>query len=189
MSLRIREHREAFFSKEVSNMLYLKEINYDDIEKEYLFVRAIPMDENGYTNEWSGCTREAFDEVVRKRIAYAKGEELPQGYVPETFLYLWDDDVIVGEFCIRHFLCDSLREGAGHIGYFIGKEYRRKGYATVGLRLTLEEAREIVPEEEIYLRVNKDNPASLKVMLKNGGRIDHEDEEKYYVRIKKCATG
>ena len=166
-------------------MLYLKEINFNDIEKEYLFVRDIPFDENGFTNQWHGCTRAEFDEVVSKRIAYSKGEELPEGYVPETFLYLWKEDEIVGEFRIRHFLCDAHREGAGHIGYFIGKEYRGNGYATEGLRLTLEQAREIVPEEEIYLRVNKDNPASLKVMLKNGGRIDHEDETKYYVRVAK----
>ncbi len=166
-------------------MLYLKEINFDDIEKEYRFVREIPVDENGFTNQWHGCTREAFDEVVRKRIAYSKGEELPEGYVPESFFYLWKEDEIVGEFRIRHFLCDSLREGAGHIGYFIGKEHRGHGYATEGLRLTLELARKIVPEEEIYLRVNKDNPASLAVMRKNGGRIDREDETKYYVRVGK----
>ena len=166
-------------------MLYLKEINFDDIEKEFLFVRDIPFDENGFTNQWHGCSRETFDEVVRKRIAYSKGEELPEGYVPETFLYLWKDDVIVGEFRIRQFLCESLREGGGHIGYFIGKEYRGRGYATEGLRMTLALAKKIVPEEEIYLRVNKDNTASLKVMLKNGGRIDHEDETKYYVRIAK----
>ena len=40
-------------------------------------------------------------------------------------------------------------------------------------------------EDEIYLRVNKNNPASLKVMLHNGGYIEHEDEQKYYVRINK----
>ncbi len=166
-------------------MLYLKEINFDDIEKEYRFVREIPFDENGFLNQWHGCSREVFDEVVRKRIAYSKGEELPEGYVPESFFYLWKEDVIVGEFRIRHFLCESLREGAGHIGFFIGKEYRQKGYGTEGLRLTLELARGIVPEEEIYLRVNKDNPASLRVMIKNGGRIDHQDETKYYVRVAK----
>ena len=166
-------------------MLYLKEINFDDIEKEFLFVREIPFDENGFINRYHGCSREEFNEVVRNRIAYSKGEDLPEGYVPETFLYLWEEDEIVGEFRIRHFLCESLREGAGHIGYFIGKEYRGRGYATEGLRLTLELARKIVPEEEIYLRVNKDNPASLKVMLKNGGYILREDIDKYYVRIKK----
>ena len=46
-------------------------------------------------------------------------------------------------------------------------------------------AKEIVPEEEIYLRVNKNNPASLCVQLHNGGYIEGEDEDKYYVRIRK----
>lgn len=31
-------------------MLYLKEINDKDIEKEFLFVRDMPIDENGLTN-------------------------------------------------------------------------------------------------------------------------------------------
>lgn len=47
----------------------------------------------------------------------------------------------------------------------------------------------IIPEDEIYLRVNKDNPASLKVMLHNGGYIKYEDEQKFYVRIKKDKKG
>lgn len=42
-----------------------------------------------------------------------------------------------------------------------------------------------VPEYEIFLRVNKDNPVSSKVMIHNGGYVDREDEFKYYVRIKK----
>jgi RimJ/RimL family protein N-acetyltransferase len=49
----------------------------------------------------------------------------------------------------------------------------------------LEVARTIIPEDEIYLRVNKDNSASLKAMLRNGGYIKTEDADKYYVRIKK----
>ena len=31
-------------------MLYLKAANFQDIEKEYLFVRDMPVDENGFTN-------------------------------------------------------------------------------------------------------------------------------------------
>ncbi len=36
-------------------MVYLKEANYEDIEAEYLFVRNIPEDENGFIrrNYWS----------------------------------------------------------------------------------------------------------------------------------------
>lgn len=166
-------------------MLYLKEANFDDIEKEYVFVRDMPEDENGLTNPWHSVSRETFEQTALKAmIDSAKGENLPEGHVPETFFFLWNDDEIVGQFRIRHYLCESLIEGAGHIGYFIGKAFRGNGYATEGLRLTLLEAAKIVPEDEIFLRVNKSNPASLRVMLKNGGYIHHEDDYKYYVRIK-----
>ena len=65
------------------------------------------------------------------------------------------------------------------------KKYRGRGYATEGLRLTLEKARQIIPEDEIYLRTDRTNYASLRVMQKNGGQIHHEDDIKYYVRIMK----
>jgi len=167
-------------------MLYLKEPNYEDLEKEYEFIHDMPDDENGFINELYGISRENFEkDGIKQMIAAAKGEGLPEGYVPETFLFLWDDDKIVGQFRIRHYLCESLRTGAGHIGYFIKKDYRGKGYGKEGLRLVLQIAGTIIPEDEIYLRVNKDNLASLNVMLHNGGYIEHEDEQKYYVRIKK----
>ena len=105
--------------------------------------------------------------------------------MPATTLFLWNDTEIVGLFRIRHYLNETLRNGAGHIGYFIAKEHRGKGYATQGLRLTLRYAENIVPEAEYYLRVNKENPASLRVMLKNDGRIVGETEDKILVRIPK----
>lgn len=167
-------------------MLQLKRANLEDIEREYLFVHDLPEDENDFTNSWHGVSRADFEAAaLPEMIAWSKGEGLPEGFVPETFLFLWADDEIVGQFRIRHYLCESLRNGAGHIGYCIGRKHRGKGYATEGLRLTLEIARGIIPEDEIYLRVNRDNPASLRVMLKNGGRIVSEDAEKYYVRIPK----
>lgn len=144
----------------------------------------MPVDGNGLTNPWYGISRKDFEQkATGQMIASAKGENLPQGYVPQTFLFLWKDHEIVGQFRIRHYLCESLREGAGCIGCFIKQEFRGKGYATEGLRLALQIAGSIVPEEEIFLQVDKGNPASLKVMLHNGGYIDHEDGSKYYVRI------
>ncbi len=167
-------------------MLYLKKANYKDIEKEFLFVREMPVDENGFGNKWNGISRKDFENIALKEmIAFSKGENLPDGMVPETFLFLWNDDEIIGQFRIRHYLCESLRTGGGHIGYFIKKEFRGKGFAKEGLRLTLEIARTIIPEDELYLRLDKDNIASLKVMLHNGGYIKREDAHKYYVRIKK----
>jgi len=165
-------------------MLSLKEANEQDIEKEWLFVKDMPEDENGLTNRWSGISMEDFrSQALPDMIRFSKGIDLPDWMVPETYLFLWQDDSIVGQFRIRHYLNDALRDGAGHIGYFIGREFRGRGLGTEGLRLTLETARTIVPEEEFYLRVNKDNPASLRVMMKNGGRIVGENEEHFFVRI------
>lgn len=84
-------------------------------------------------------------------INFSKGIGLPQGYVPETFYFLWDDDVIVGGFRIRHHLTPFLENLSGHIGQFIAKEFRGRGYCTQGLKMIIEEARKIVPENELYL--------------------------------------
>ena len=171
-------------------MIYLKKLNPEDMEKEWQFVRNMPEDENGLTNAWHGISRKDFEDTAfPAMMKFMEGKELPEGYVPETFLFLWKDDEITGQFRIRHYLCESLRTGAGHIGYFIAKPFRGKGYGTEGLRLTLEEAHRIVPEEEIYLRVNLDNPASLHVMLNNGGRVVGQDEGHYFVRIANPGKG
>ena len=109
-------------------MLYLKEANFENMEKEYLFVREIPADESGFTNPWPGVSREDFAQTaLLQMIAASKAENVPACYVPQTSLFLWEDDEIVGLFRIRHYLNDSLQNGAGHIGYFIKKEYRGKG--------------------------------------------------------------
>lgn len=166
-------------------MLYLKAVNWEDIEQEYLFTTNQPTDENGFTNKYEGVSREEFEKVVLPRlINNSKGIDLPEQHVPGTEFFLWEDDEIVGLFRIRHELNDFLREGAGHIGYGIKKEHRGKGYATKGLALTIEKAREIIKEDEIYMSVHKDNPASLQVQLKNSAYIHHEDDKEYYTRIK-----
>lgn len=166
-------------------MLYIKPANYEDIEKEWLFQRRIPSDENGFLNDYYDISREDFDTALETMIAQSEGEMLPEGYVPQTIYYLWDDDAIVGTFHFRQYLCQSLIEGAGHIGYYIAPEYRGKGYASQGLKLLIDDIKDAVLEDEIYLRVNRDNPSSLKVMLNNGGYIHHQDETKIYVRIRK----
>lgn len=166
-------------------LIYLKPANTNDIEKEFLFVRDIPVDENGYINEYYGISRKDFDNALDTIIANSRGEKLPEGYVPMTSYFLWNNDTIVGKLDLRQYLCESLINGSGHIGFYISPEYRGKGFGTEGLKLIIDIARNVVPEEEIYLRVNKNNPASLKAMLKNNGYIHHEDNKSYFVRIKK----
>ena len=165
-------------------MLYIKPANIEDAEQEWLFVAAMPENENGLTNKWHGVTRDRFiSEALPEMINRARGIDLPDGFVPDTTLFLWNDTQIVGQFRLRHYL--PATKIPGHIGYFIAKEHRGKGFATEGLRLTLEYGASIIPEDEYYMRLNKDNPASLRVMLKNGGRIVGETEDKLIVKIPK----
>lgn len=155
-----------------------------DEERAYDLQKSFAPNENGFVNGAYGLSRQAFSEFVQLRKRNSQGLDLPEGHVPDTVYVLEDDsEGYVGIVKLRHRLNDALRQGAGHIGYGIRKEYRGRGYATAALSLALDEARKIVPEDEIYLSVRKDNSASLKVQLRNGARVDHESGEEYFTRI------
>ncbi len=42
---------------------------------------------------------------------------------------------------------------------------------------------------EVYMSVNKDNPASLRVQIKNGAYIHHDNEKEYFTRINMVEEG
>ena len=78
-------------------MLYLKKANFDDIEKEYLFVRDIPEDENGFINEWHGVSRDDFEQGGFARpvdtdkpdfifIVYVEGHVFKQSFAGKRFI-------------------------------------------------------------------------------------------------------
>lgn len=165
-------------------LIYLWEA---DIEKAYVLQNAFLEDENGFINNAYGYSLDEYKAYVKTKAERSKGIGLPEGYVADTVYILIDDnDDYVGIFNLRHNLNEKLKNGAGHIGYGICAKYRGRGYATKGLKLLIAEAFKIIPEEEIYMSVNKNNLASLKVQLKNGAYIHHEDDTEFYTRIKRA---
>ena len=154
-----------------------------DFDRAYEFQNTFVQDENGFINAAYGFSREEFQEYVKLRKQNSEGVNLPEGFVPDTVYLLETEGEYVGIFNLRHRLTEGLIHGAGHIGYGISPKYRGKGYATKGLEMLLEIARKIVPEEEIYLSVHKDNLTSLNVQKKNGAYIHHENEAEYFTRI------
>ena len=164
----------------------LRKINAEDAVAQWEYTAMLPSDENGLTNPYHGVSFDEYNEhVLPTLISYEHPVNMPEWFVPESYYYLWDGNRLTGEFRIRHYLTEALRNGAGHIGYSIRRDERGKGYGTEGLRLTLQIAKKIVPAEEIHLRVNKDNLASQKVMLNNGAYRAGEDELHYFMRIPK----
>ena len=164
----------------------LRKINTQDAISQWKYTTILPANENGLTNPYHGVSFDEYIEsVLPTLISYEHPVNMPDWFVPESYYYLWDRDCLIGEFRIRHYLTDALKNGAGHIGYSIVKDYRGKGYGTVGLKLTIQIAKDIISEEEIYLRVQKSNIASQKVMINNGARLAGEDESHYFMRITK----
>ena len=154
-----------------------------DLEKAYKLQNSFKQDENGFINAAYGYTLEQFAEYVELCQSYSKGEKLPEGYVQDTRFVLEDEDGdYTGIFNLRHCLNEFLAKGPGHIGYGIAPEYRKKGYATQGLAIVLEEAGKL-GIEEVYLSANRDNVGSVKAQLNNGAVIYKETEEKIYTRI------
>lgn len=167
-------------------MLELRKMNYEDIVEQWQYVTTLPANENGFTNQYEGVSFDEYrDSVLPELMMHENPINMPDWFVPETFYYLWDDTTIIGEYRIKHYLTDALKAGAGHIGYSIKKEFRGKGYGTKGLTFALDLARKIVPEEEIYLRVQKNNIPSFKAICNNGAYIADEDDTHYLLRIKK----
>lgn len=58
-----------------------------------------------------------------------------------------------------------------HIGYNTRPSQRNKGYATCQLALVLDEARQF-GLTRVMLTIDGDNPASVRVIEKNGGWLD-----------------
>ena len=137
-------------------MLILKPFdtdNKDILEKEWVYIRDLPKDENGFTNDYCGISWEYFCSVyVPHRRNFAEGRDLPKGFVRQIDFILWDEDTIAGMFRVRPQLNDFLRNvTGGHIGYGILPKFRGKGYATEGLSLALRELQRMTDDSEAYL--------------------------------------
>lgn len=89
------------------------------------------------------------------------------------------DNKIIGSIQLRHHLTEELAKYGGHVGYGIRPLERGKGYGTAQLALILAKAKEL-NLSRIMISCYKDNHASAKVILKNGGKLAREgyNEEK-----------
>lgn len=102
-------------------------------------------------------------------------ETCPPNWVPDTqFVTVrHSDGKIVGMLDIRHELNEACRNLFGNIGYSVRHSERGKGYATIQLGLAKMVCKSM-DMEKILISCHKENLASAKTILRNGGVLENE---------------
>ncbi|OZM57554.1 GNAT family N-acetyltransferase [Lottiidibacillus patelloidae] len=101
-------------------------------------------------------------------------DNLPENYVPHSTYWLINEEKkVVAAVNIRHRLNERLRIAGGHIGYGVCPSQRRKGYATRLLNLALQKTKEL-SIEEVLVCCDKENIASERTIINNGGKFKNE---------------
>ena len=149
---------------------------------------------SGDSMDGTGSLRRREDPAdwIADNIQCSRRETTPKNLVPATqFVYLRErDQRIVGMIQVRHELNAYLAKYAGHIGYSVRPDERRKGYASQMLRDALPHCREI-GLDRVLVTCNAANEGSRRTIIKNGGVYDgtvHEpgedvDIERYWILL------
>jgi predicted acetyltransferase len=113
----------------------------------------------------------AFTEAIRAQRL--EDTPRPDGFVPDTELWLVERDEFLGRVGIRHRLTPMLLEVGGHIGYDVRPSARRRGHATAMLREALVVARGLGIGPAL-VTCDADNVGSRAVIERNGGVLEDE---------------
>lgn len=96
---------------------------------------------------------------------------------PDSTFFCLDTDrnIFVGAVNIRHTLNEGLLKDGGHIGDGIRPSERGKYLGTRMIALALEECGRL-GLRDVLMCCNKDNAASARTIVKNGGVLENEIE-------------
>ncbi|GLJ62965.1 hypothetical protein GCM10017576_30960 [Microbacterium barkeri] len=137
---------------------------------------GVHVDGSGLTPPTSG-DRATCEKLVAKAAEIADTSRvLPGGLVHNDLYWIVDEGEVVGFVSFRHALNDYLRRVGGHIGYSVRPSRRRRGYASRGLALALERAREI-GLDRVMLTCDDDNVGSARTIEGAGGVLEDVSDQ------------
>ncbi|OKL47636.1 hypothetical protein BSR28_03880 [Boudabousia liubingyangii] len=175
--------------EEVSDQYYLRALDPKDLDSIYNFMNLVPANTNGFQNPDAGKSLADWEsEVLPRLLKEAAGIDLKPNRVPQTYYFLWEakpegEDQILALFKLRHHLTPELKQGGGHVGYFVHPDFRSQGLGTRGLELLLPVAAHLVPEDHLYAAMEVDNRASQALFAHFGAEIWQQTEQDVFMRI------
>ena len=138
---------------------------------------------NEMMDEWTAADEKIIPWSIRKcdyhdfdRYLESLEVREPNGaLVPDSTFFCLDTDRnrFVGAVNIRHRLNDFLLLGGGHIGDGIRPSERGKGFGTKMIALALEEC-DRLGIKKVLMCCDRDNAASARTIIKNGGVLENE---------------
>lgn len=151
----------------------------------YNMLQTIEDNENGFSNPAYKLNKTEYKKWLKAQENHSVGKNLPDNWIPYTTFVLFVDKVPVGIGRVRHSSSTYLETviGAGNLGYGISKDFRGKGYGNALFSLLLKECKNF-GYEKIKLFPHRDNFPTIRIMLKNGGKVVGEfNDEKTIIEI------
>lgn len=112
----------------------------------------------------------SWADYIARLDEISRGVNLAPDRVPADLLAAEVDGQLVGRSSIRHTIenHEFLSEFGGHIGYAVRPAFRKQGYATAILRLSLARARELGIEQAL-ITCDDSNSGSAATIERCGG--------------------
>ena len=149
-------------------------------------------------DEWHSSGEKIIPYAIRRLdyhdfeyyCSHLEVKDSSEGLVPDSTFFCLDEErnMIVGAVNIRHYLNEALLLNGGHIGDGVRPSERRKGIATKMIGLALQECKSL-GIKKVLMVCNKDNIASAKSIMKNGGVLENEVvvngevEQRYWIAL------
>lgn len=140
---------------------------------------------NDMMDEWTAAGERIVPWAIRKRDyhdfeTYRASLEITKSdgrHMPDSTFFCLDTDrnIFVGAVNIRHGLNEGLLRDGGHIGDGVRPSERGKGLGTRMIALALEEC-DRLGIRDVLMCCDKDNAASARTIVKNGGVLENEIE-------------
>lgn len=129
--------------------------------------------ENGFMGTPVHTGEATVEQYLQRCCEMPDPTNLRPGLVLQTVYWMLDaDGTAVGMVRVRHCLNEKLRFHGGHIGFYVRRDQRAKGYAKEALRLALDELRRF-GEKRALLTVDPVNTPSIRTIEANGGRLEN----------------